>query len=200
MQTYSHLLITAALRKPLEHAIRQKDLPPLRLAALLWGSVLPDIPLILISIVCAIIDLRSGLALGSEAFRQESLLRKLFEEWFFSNPWVISAQNIFHSPLLLLAYILLSYMLWRRGVRAMGYLFWLFCASLFHSGIDILVHHDDGPLLFFPLNWSLRFASPVSYWDPQHHGIPFAIFEHSLDLAILLGLVFVFFRNRAKRS
>ncbi len=35
--------------------------------------------------------------------------------------------------------------------------------------MDLPVHHDDGHRHFFPLSdW--RFASPVSYWDPEHYG------------------------------
>ncbi|MCA9837175.1 MAG: metal-dependent hydrolase [Trueperaceae bacterium] len=185
MQTYSHFIITAALLKPIRRWSEQRRLPPLRLSALLWGSVLPDLPLIALTLICGLIDLRSGLEFGSEAFFETSTMAKLFEVWFFHNPWVITLQNLFHSPLLLLSYIGLSYGLWRHGKKPMGWGFWLTCSALLHSLIDILVHHNDGPLLLFPLNWSLRFHSPISYWDPAYYGIPFAIFEHSLDLILL---------------
>lgn len=32
------------------------------------------------------------------------------------------------------------------------------------------MHHNDGPLLFFPFDWSTRFASPVSYEGAEHYG------------------------------
>lgn len=45
-----------------------------------------------------------------------------------------------------------------------------------HMLCDLPVHHDDGHRHFLPIsNW--RFESPVSYWDPEHFGIPFAILE-----------------------
>ena len=61
---------------------------------------------------------------------------------------------------------------------------------MLHTLIDIPIHYDDGPLLLFPLNWDLRFMSPVSYWDPNRYGIPFTIFEHSLDIVLLVFLIY----------
>ncbi len=199
MQTYSHFLITAALGKRLKAVVEKKRLPPLRGAALLWGSVLPDLPLILISLVCGLLDWRSGLEFGSEAFFESSKMGKLFNDWFFNNPWVISAQSLFHSPVLLSVYGLTAYFLWTKKVKTMAWLFWLVCSCFFHSLIDILVHHNDGPLLLFPFSWTFRFHSPVSYWDPNYYGIPFGLFEHTLDLLLILGFVLLFFRRRAKK-
>ena len=53
----------------------------------------------------------------------------------------------------------------------------LFAASaLVHVCCDLPVHHDDAHRHFLPLaNW--RFTSPVSYWDPNHHGQIFAPLE-----------------------
>lgn len=45
-----------------------------------------------------------------------------------------------------------------------------FCLSLLlHSALDFPLHHDDTHRHFFPFS-DFRFASPVSYWDPRHHG------------------------------
>ena len=41
---------------------------------------------------------------------------------------------------------------------------------LLHTTMDIPVHHDDGPVVAFPLNWDFRVKSPVSYWDRAHYG------------------------------
>ena len=44
-----------------------------------------------------------------------------------------------------------------------------FSSMLFHVLGDLPLHHDDAHRHFFPFfDW--RFASPVSYWDPAHHG------------------------------
>lgn len=45
----------------------------------------------------------------------------------------------------------------------------LFSSMLLHIFGDLPLHHDDAHRHFYPLlDW--RFASPVSYWDPAHHG------------------------------
>lgn len=58
-----------------------------------------------------------------------------------------------------------------------------------HTMLDIPTHHNDGPLILFPLEWSVRFYSPVSYWDPRYFGREFALFELLLNLT-LLGYLF----------
>jgi hypothetical protein len=67
-------------------------------------------------------------------------------------------------------------------------LYWFTVACSIHALIDIVTHHSDGPLLFFPLNWSVRFRAPVSYWDIQHSGKVMALFEQLLNSAILIYL------------
>lgn len=45
----------------------------------------------------------------------------------------------------------------------------LLASMLLHALEDLPLHHDDGHRHFFPISdW--RFESPVSYWDPNHHG------------------------------
>ncbi len=71
----------------------------------------------------------------------------------------------------------------------------LFASLLLHTLGDLPVHHDDGHRHFFPfLDW--RFESPVSYWDPAHHGMWFSLFEISLVAiaAVLLYRTHVFFK------
>ena len=64
-------------------------------------------------------------------------------------------------------------------------MFWLAASMIFHTLIDIFTHHSDGPLFLFPLNWSYRFASPISYWEPAYHGQLFMLAEYLLDAFIL---------------
>lgn len=188
MQTYTHLLLAAALRKPLARlGKRVAALPPFRLSALLLGSILPDLPLILTTVVCLAIDRSRGLPMPSpEAPTAGSVTMQLFNEWFFENPWVIAEHNLFHSPLMVVALAAVAWWLWRRSYSLAGWFFWLLLSCLIHTSFDIPVHHDDGPLLLFPLNWELRYISPISYWDAAHHARPFAIIEHIVDLFLLV--------------
>lgn len=198
MQTYSHLIITAALARPLKRALTSSDqVPPVQTTALLWGSIMPDLPLTLLAIGCGLYDrLRQGSYLN-EASSNPSRLSQLFDDWFFNNPWVIVIQNVLHSPLLLIGYMLLGYRQWRRGHQGGGWVFWCYNSCLLHTLIDIPLHHNDGPLLLFPLNWTWRFISPVSYWDPKHHGRAFSRFEHGLGLILL---VYLFLTRKGQKA
>ncbi len=188
MNTYSHFLLTAVLRKPLKHAVEKtKTLPPVRTSALLIGSIIPDSLLTIIAIVCGIIDISRG-NFGPPGSNADSLMHQLFSDWYFNNPWVMSAQQLFHSPLMVAIFIAIGYFLWKRNVRGGGWFFWLSCAAMLHTLIDIPLHYDDGPLLLWPLNWDLRYYSPVSYWDSDHYGVPTMIYEHFMDV-IFIGIL-----------
>ena len=49
-------------------------------------------------------------------------------------------------------------------------------AALTHLAGDLPVHVEDAHQHLWPLSdW--KFISPISYWDPDHHGRIFMIFE-----------------------
>ena len=187
MNTPSHFIINAALRK---------RAGPARIpgSAFLLGSVLPDLPLWL---------LWMGLygyeryVLGDQTMQA---MDQHFDTLYFTNPLWITSYNLLHAPLLLLSALAL---LWRFRLQPAtrgGWWFWFAAGCLVHSAIDIPTHANDGPLLFFPLEWTTRFHSPISYWDPRHYGRQFTIFELGLDLVLLayLGIPWVVRRLRAR--
>ncbi|MEM7565947.1 MAG: hypothetical protein AAF321_01825 [Pseudomonadota bacterium] len=56
-------------------------------------------------------------------------------------------------------------------------------AALLHLALDAPVHVDDAHRHLWPLgDW--RFRSPVSYWDPDHHGRLASAVEALLGLAL----------------
>lgn len=175
MNTPSHFLMTAALDKSLARV-------PIVKSAFLLGSVAPDVPLWILSIG----------SISYYHFLQGWSLRDtfsfIFGELYFHNLFWIASHNFLHSPILLL--LLLS-LLWRsrRNIGSPSrWFFWFLLACLLHSVVDIFTHADDGPLLFFPLDWTIRFHSPISYWDPQYYGKEFRIFERVLNAVLLLYL------------
>lgn len=208
MQTYSHFILTAALRKPIggQAAAHPNRWPKLRTGAILLGSIIPDMPLTLVAIITIIRDmwtgafaqidfeaLEPGLPTPSE-WLDISMTMRLFDLWFFENPWMITFHNLFHSPLLVAIYIGVAYWLWTRGTKGAGWFFWLSCAAMLHTLIDIPLHTTDGPLLLFPLNWTWRYRSPISYWDPQYYGTQWSYFEHALDVVLLGYLGWLYWR------
>jgi len=193
MQTYSHLILSGALNGRFAKRLQSNDkLPPLHTGAVLLGSVLPDLLLIGISIAIIGFDILAGNfadgAPGPAAAPGSSWTQQLFDVWFFEHPAVIAAQNLFHSPLLVALFMLIGLQAYRRGRRWGAGFFWLSAAAMLHTLIDIPLHVHDGPLLLFPLNWTLRFHSPISYWDPNHFGREWSLFEHLLDLTLLIYL------------
>ncbi|MEZ4708255.1 MAG: hypothetical protein R3A44_13675 [Caldilineaceae bacterium] len=207
MQTYSHYIVTAALNRVWKKReqgggplmLAGYTLPPVKTAPLMLGSILPDIPLILLSFGAIGYDRMHGIEMSFDNDPAHSLTAWLFDYAFFNVWWVKALHNLFHAPLMVLAYLGIGYWLWRRG-RAWGAsLFWLAVACLIHTAIDIPLHYDDGPLLLFPINWTLRFYSPVSYWDPRRYGNIVAPLEHLLILGLLVYLALGWRRDRALR-
>ncbi len=191
MTTPSHLIMTAALRK----RARRVPIPTL---AFLLGSVVPDLPLTLLSLGGSLYY-RTVAGLSPEA-----AFRHMYGTMYFKDPGWIAAHNLLHSPtLLVVALVLLRP--YRRAIqgRRRSY-FWFLVACLLHSAVDIVTHVDDGPLLFFPLNWTFRFSSPVSYWDHHYYGAQFAVFELVFDLWLLAylwaGPITRWLRRRLPRS
>jgi hypothetical protein len=176
MLTPSHFLMTAALDKSLRRI-------PIVKSAFLLGSVAPDLPLWFLSIGSLIYY---HYILG---WSVANTSRLMYDDLFFHNPFWIASHNFLHSPVLLILGLVL---VWRKR-RYIGssdrWLFWFFVACLLHTGVDILTHVDDGPLLFFPLNWTTRFHSAVSYWDYRYYGREFRVFEQTLDAILLVYLL-----------
>lgn len=177
MNTPSHLIINAALYKAADRkAVSQ--------SALLWGAVMPDIPLVLLSVGFYVYH-RWLVAPPMSGFMGQA-----YDNLYFNNLWWIASHNSLHSPLALSIYLML---LWRQRNQPhlQGYWwFWFVIGCLTHSIIDILTHVNDGPVLFWPLDWHMRFRSIVSYYDPAHFGNQFTIFEFMLDM-LLLGYLFL---------
>ncbi|MBW4647862.1 MAG: metal-dependent hydrolase [Kastovskya adunca ATA6-11-RM4] len=175
MNTPSHFLMTAALDKAFPRI-------PIVKSAFLFGSVAPDLPLWLLSIGSLIYY---HYILGWSVADTTDLM---FTQLYFHNPFWIAAHNFLHSPVLLLLAI---GFLWRSRCNINSperWLFWFCVACLLHTSVDILTHVDDGPLLFFPFEWTIRFRSWFSYWDEQYYGREVGLFELVMDGVLLIYL------------
>ena len=170
MQTFSHLIITAAVSKPLGLKPRSS------MMGCLIGSVLPDIPLMLLT---------AYTYLTTPTLTEVHLV---MHNNYATNPFWIASHNVFHSFVVLGLIAIFAFSLYRTQIGKL--LLWLAVAASFHTVIDIFTHHSDGPYFLFPLSWTIRFESPVSYWDAAYYGGVFRIFEYGLDiglLALMLG-------------
>ncbi len=171
MHTYSHAIQTAWLRWALRE--RGRDVH----VALVLGSFLPDVPLILLTAWHAV-RLRLEQGAGAPLFGPD------YDALYFGDPLWIVGHNALHAPALVSLAVALGYF---RGVKSgrarWMVLYWFALGCALHSAVDIATHHQDGPLLLFPIDFELRFESPVSYWDPRHYGRIFMPIEHAVDMA-----------------
>jgi len=177
MRTYSHVAVTwLAARLLAGRRVR------VRLRPLLLGALAPDLPLIALSLGYFLLFRTLQLAPDTEFFALFDTLYRQDARW-------IALHNSLHAPPLLLVAAAGAWWAHRRGLSWAGSVLWFVAGAGLHSLTDILTHHSDGPLLLFPFDWSLRFASPVSYWNPNHYGAAFTALEHAVDalLLVLLG-------------
>ncbi|QDU41470.1 hypothetical protein Mal4_58380 [Maioricimonas rarisocia] len=176
MNTPSHLLMTAAAAK----RWGTSNVP--RLAVWL-GAVAPDLPLYLLTF--------GGLWFFHkwQGWTLEASARHIFDTLYFSDPGWIACHNLLHSPTSLAMGLVVAKLAWRRWPRTARWCTWFLAACALHAAVDIVTHHDDGPLLFWPIDWSTRFASPVSYWDQRHFGREFFRMELLLDLLLFVYLI-----------
>jgi LexA-binding, inner membrane-associated putative hydrolase len=179
----SHFLITATLNR-----VAGKRLHTVT-SAVLIGSVAPDVPLVVLSVSTAFFKLvREGRPITN-------IHSFMFDDLFFTNPVWIIGHGTLHAPLLLGAALLVTSLL-RKQTWA-NWLWWFFIACAFHTLLDIPTHSSDGPLLLFPLNWTFRFQSPISYWEETKYGRTFTYLEYALDIFLLCYLFLAwFFRER----
>lgn len=185
MQTQTHFLMTAALAAPLRK--RGLEIPTW---PFLLGSFLPDVPLFVLSLWFGLFS-----TAAQEGMTAASMAE--YDRLFFTDPLWIVPHNFFHAPLILTALFGLGLLLERRKSPWGDRLLWFALAAGLHTAIDILTHHNDGPLLFFPFDFHTRFTSPVSYWDPDHYGDSFTVFEIALNVA-LIGYFFLNWQRKRK--
>lgn len=195
MQTPSHLLITAFAA----HRGRRRIPIPLHVPALLIGSVLPDVAFWLLTILGELyfLYLAPLPGIGSQATAMQ-IMEYLHFDRFFNDPLWIASHNLFHSLIVNTLLAGWGYWMYTRGTRWGLWLFWLGVSMWFHTFIDILTHSSDGPLFLFPLSWSYRFRSPVSYWETESYGLIFMVLEYTLDLAIIVYGIVQWRRRRVR--
>jgi len=124
-------------------------------SAIAIGAVLPDAPMFVFYAYQKLFASSSEQAIWSTLYFEDDW------QWFF---------DLFNSIPLLLAVLLVSRFAGFRGGALLA------ASALLHVVLDLPLHHDDAHRHFLPFShW--RFASPVSYWDPNHYGLVFALLE-----------------------
>ena len=173
----THLVINAAISKKFGSKFNLARSP------FLWGSVVPDIPLAILSL---------GFFLYNRyivAQPVSGMMASGFDNLYFNNPWWIAGHNLLHSPTALFIYATLLWSFRGKPNTRGHWWLWFVFGAMVHSVIDILTHHNDGPVLFWPFSRHTRFYSPISYWDKAHYASQFIYFEVGLNMVLLVYLV-----------
>ncbi|MGB7240466.1 MAG: hypothetical protein WBC93_00080 [Sulfitobacter sp.] len=163
MFTQTHLLVGAAVfARPGNRAIALAGLA---------GALVPDT-----DVWAMFIIERLGGATGCEVFHYR----------YWEEPWT-TLQSVLNSILLyvgILMFALIAGLATSNSHKLYLTLVATFAlSSLIHVTTDFLLHHDDARSQLLPFS-NRVYRSPVSYWDPNHYGQVFAIFE--IGLAITL--------------
>lgn len=136
------------------------------------GALLPDVPMLVFYAV------HRGVLQTPE--------RIIWSRAYFDPSWQLLFDLFCSLPLIAVALLIA----WRLQSR------WslvLLLSMALHSLCDLALHHDDAHRHLLPLSdW--RFRSPVSYWDPRHHGGLWAPVEATMVIA---GSALLLLRYRA---
>lgn len=158
------------------------------IAAVAAGGLLPDLPIISFY--------------GWEKLVRGTPEMTIWRESYYREGWQVFF-DLFNSLPILAALIGAVWLVERRrAAGGIGPGLWpaarLFFASMaLHALSDLPLHNDDAHRHLWPLSdW--RFASPVSYWDPAHHGLWASLAEIALMVAGTIWL-WRFYRDRRAR-
>ena len=144
------------------------------LAASVLGGLAPDLP-------SFALVLWAGLV-------QRMPPKDIFETAYFSEAWQLWLAPAHAAPLWL-AGLLLAVALRAPAARAFA------ASGLLHLAFDFPLHADDPHRHLWPFSdW--RFKSPVSYWDPAHHGL----WVQPLEIALGVALIALLARRHRGRT
>ncbi|MEO0350335.1 MAG: hypothetical protein AAF282_09855 [Cyanobacteria bacterium P01_A01_bin.15] len=178
-----HALMNTPTHAILNLAILGRKHRPEWNVPIIWGGFIPDLALFAF--------------FGWTTVATDLSSQQIWGEAYYAPFW----QNLFviwnSIPLALLG---IGTGLWlRRYQQALGTTIAICCASiLLHCLEDLPLHREDAHRHFWPLS-NYRFESPVSYWDPAHHGDVFAVFELGLSLMVSV-YVFRLLRSRLAKG
>ncbi|MEO0545540.1 MAG: hypothetical protein AAF035_01205 [Pseudomonadota bacterium] len=172
MMSQTHVLMASA--------ILAKPGSTLRNTAVIVGAIVPDLAIY-------------GLLLWSKLRGIPEAT--VWNELYWKEPWQTYTAAGNSIPLYAITLVLgLIILRAAPGMFRIG-LFALFLglAALIHIAGDLPVHVADAHRHLWPISdW--KFVSPVSYWDPNHHGRSFMLFEAILGIS-LSALLFTRFKS-----
>ena len=136
------------------------------------GAAIPDVPIVFFFLTSRFIyRIPSG---------------EMWTRAYFVSDWQHAIDALHSFPLIALAFALAWWRKWADGQL-------LFASMFLHSVGDFPLHVEDAHRHIYPIAW--EFHSPVSYWDPRHHGA----WGATLELVLLLAAAVVVVRRARSR-
>jgi len=180
MNTPTHLLMGAALLSRSRDRWQGSSKSQRWFNALiLLGALIPDLGLFVLFVW----------ARGILGVSEDQLWSEVY--------WRANWQTVFTigNSIPLFGFLLVLGVVFRRYTWSL-YMVGFASAALIHLAFDLPFHHDDAHAHFWPFtDW--RFNSPLSYWDPAHHGGVMQIIEVTMALGLIAVLWRRFPGNRA---
>ena len=106
--------------------------------------------------------------------------RTIWSQAYFLPQWQALFDGFHSLPLIALAALAALH---RKSDRLLA----CFASMALHVALDLPFHNEDAHGHFWPLT-SWRFRSPLSYWDPNHHGRWIAAIEVTAAVAACVVL------------
>ncbi|MBL1173833.1 hypothetical protein [Pantanalinema sp. GBBB05] len=131
------------------------------------GAVLPDVPMFV-------------MYAWAKGVQQQSE-RQIWTGTYWHPQWQLINHSFHSIPLAAIATTVAYFM----DCQAIA---WLGLSMVLHSLGDLPVHHDDAHRHWLPFS-HYRWISPLSYWDPRHHGTIVAVVE---KLLVLVASIYLF--------
>jgi len=132
------------------------QLPALAVVA---GSIAPDIP---------IMTAFTGISIWTYLTGDGGSTIAAFRAVYASDPLLVASHQLLHAPISLAALYTAAVIAGQLSGRLGRWLRSFLYGAMGHSLVDIFTHVDDGPLLLWPFEATVRFASPISHWDVSH--------------------------------
>lgn len=140
---------------------------PEAVTPIICGAVLPDVPMFV-------------MYLWAKQVRHQSE-QQIWEDTYWTPFWQ-RINHGFHSIPLQVGGMVVSHLAGWMPLEI------LFLSAAFHALGDLPVHNHDAHRHFLPFS-NYRFISPLSYWDPKHHGKVVAVVEKIL---VLVSTIYLF--------
>ncbi len=162
MNTPTHIAVACTLlSRPLPIEPHERRIGVKANSAVIVGALLPDLSIFVFFIWAQ--------------FFTTADFETIWGTLYWTQPWQ-TFSAISNSIPLMLAITAIAW--WKKSRIFLV----LALAMLAHAGLDFPVHADDAHKHFWPLS-NMRFHSPLSYWDINHH----AQWVSLVELAILVG-------------